>query len=201
MNVLTITADTAQAVMRSWAELGPILGPIYAALAVAEGAAQLVVAKQQRDEAKGLYTGGYSEGYTGSGDDHEVAGVIPVHRNEFVANHEAVGNPAVRQFLDVFDMAQRNGSIRLLDTASIIRQVQLGKGRYEGGYTTPSMGQGSTQAWSSLPDDLRLQIVRLMQDNNDLLREIRDKELVVDPRRIRDSIANVTSLERNVSRH
>ncbi len=201
MHVLTITADTAQAVMRSWAELGPILGPIYAALAVAEGAAQLVVAKQQRDEAKGLYQGGYSEGYTGSGDDHEVAGVIPVHRNEFVANHEAVGNPAVRQFLDVFDVAQRNGSIRLLDTASIIRQVQLGKGRYEGGYTTPTSGQNSTQAWSSLPDDLRLQIVRLMQDNNDLLREIRDKELVVDPRRIRDSIANVTSLERNVSRH
>lgn len=201
MNVLTITADTAQAVMRSWAELGPILGPIYAALAVAEGAAQLVVAKQQRDEANGLYSGGYSEGYTGSGDDHEVAGVIPVHRNEFVANHEAVANPAVRQFLDVFDVAQRNGSIRVLDTSSIIRQVQLGKGLYEGGYSATSTGQTAVSQWSTLPDDLRLQITRLMQENNDLLREIRDKDLVLDPRKVRDSIATVTSMERNVSRH
>lgn len=202
MNVLTITADTAQAVMRSWAELGPILGPIYAALAVAEGAAQLVVAKQQRDEAKGLYSGGYSEGYTGNGgDNHEVAGVIPVHRNEFVANHEAVANPSVRQFLDVFDVAQRNGSIRVLDTASIIRQVQLGRGRYEGGYSTPSTGQSAVSQWGALPDDLRLQITRLMLENNELLREIRDKELIVDPRKVRDGINGVTSLERNVSRH
>jgi hypothetical protein len=43
--------------------VGPALGAIAAAAAVASGAAQIAVAKQQRDEAKGLKSGGYSDEY------------------------------------------------------------------------------------------------------------------------------------------
>ena len=105
MNVLQILSDTAAAIMKSYATLGPVLGTVYAAIIAAQGAAQIIVAKQQRDEAKGLYEGGYAQdyiqGYTAKGNSRDVAGVIPVHKNEFVANHEAVANPAVKQFLDV----------------------------------------------------------------------------------------------------
>ena len=40
----------------------------------------------------------------------------------------------------------------------------------------------------------------LMSENNELLRAIRDKELVVDARKVRDSIERINTLERNVSR-
>ena len=206
-NVLQIISDTAVAVMRSWAELGPILGPIYAALAAAQGAAQVAVAKQQRDEAKGLKSGGYSreyiEGYTSKGNPDDVAGVIPVHKNEFVANHLAVANPSVRQFLDVFDTAQKNGTIRMLNTTQILEQVRSRSGLFTGGYAqnTARTGQAEqTGDWSSLSPDQRLQVVTLLAENNRLLRIICDKELVVDARKVRDGIRKVENMEKNVYR-
>lgn len=207
MQVLQITSSTAVAAMEAYKAMagipfvGPALGAAAAAAAIIAGAAQIAVAKQQRDEAKGLYTGGYSEGYTASGDPREEAGFIPVHKNEFVANHEAVANPDVRQFLDVIDVAQRNGSIRMLNTPMILEQVRI-KGRYDGGYSAPAGGSSTsaTGAWSSIPEELRIQLVTLMSENNELLRAIRDKELVVDPRKVRDGIERINSLEKNVSR-
>lgn len=214
MQVLQITASTAVAAMEAYKAMagipivGPALGAAAAAAAVIAGAAQIAVAKQQRDEAKGLYEGGYSEGYTATGNPREEAGVIPVHKNEFVANHEAVGNPSVRQFLDVFDAAQRNGSIRMLNTTQILERVQL-KGRYEGGYSAAQGASGGAAAgaaggaagaWGALPEELRIQLVTLMSENNELLREIRDKDLVVDARKVRDAIERINTLEKNVSR-
>lgn len=206
-NVLQIISDTAVAVMRSWAELGPILGPIYAALAAAQGAAQVAVAKQQRDEAKGLKSGGYSreyiEGYTSKGNSDDVAGVIPVHKNEFVANHLAVANPSVRQFLDVFDTAQKNGTIRMLNTTQILEQVRRRSGLFTGGYAQNTARTGQTEQtgdWSSLSPDQRLQVVTLLAENNRLLRIICDKELVVDARKVRDGIRKVENMEKNVYR-
>lgn len=95
--VLQVTATTAVTAMEAYKAMagipfvGPALGAAAAAAAVASGAAQIAVAKQQRDEAKGLKSGGYSdeyvEGYTRNGNPDDVAGVIPVHKNEFVTNH------------------------------------------------------------------------------------------------------------------
>lgn len=206
-NVLQIISDTAVSVMRAWAELGPILGPIYAGLAAAQGAAQVVVAKQQRDEAKGLKSGGYSDeyvdGYTRKGNPDDVAGVIPVHKNEFVANHEAVGNPAVKQFLDVFDVAQKKGTIRMLNTTQILEQVRTRSGRYSGGYTydNPTRPSATFSAeLGQMTPEQRLQVIALLQENNRLLAVLCNKELVVDPRKVRDGIRRVETLERNVSR-
>ena len=206
-NILQIISDTAVSVMRAWAELGPILGPIYAGLAAAQGAAQVVVAKQQRDEAKGLKSGGYSDeyvdGYTRKGNPDDVAGVIPVHKNEFVANHEAVANPSVKQFLDVFDVAQKNGTIRMLNTTQILEQVRTRSGRYSGGYTydNPTRPSATFSAeLGQMTPEQRLQVIALLQENNRLLAVLCNKELVVDPRKVRDGIKRVETLERNVSR-
>lgn len=204
--VLQVTASTAVAAMEAYKAMagipivGPVLGAAAAAAALMAGAIQIASAKQQRDEAKGLYTGGYSEGYTATGDSTEEAGVIPVHKNEFVANHEAVANPAVRQFLDVFDAAQKNGTIRMINTTQILERVRM-TGRYEGGYTSQPQTAGTSASWwSTIPEETRLQLVQLMKQNNELLEAIRDKELNLDPRKLRDSIERIGAMERRVSR-
>ena len=205
MNILQITSDTAAAIMRAWKQMG-VLAPIYTAIVAAQGAIQIAVAKQQRDQAKGLKSGGYSrdyiEGYTAKGDSNDTAGVIPVHKNEFVANHEAVANPAVKQFLDVFDLAQKRGTIRMLNTTQILEQVRTRSGRYSGGYTDENTGASRSSA-SPLPGftaEQRSQVVVLLEENNRLLTVLAQKELVVDPRKVRDGIKRVNQLERNVSR-
>lgn len=212
LSVLQVTSSTAVAAMRAYEALagipivGPALGAAAAAAAVAAGAAQIAVAKQQRDEAKGLYEGGYSqdyvEGYTAKGDSKDVAGVIPVHKNEFVANHESVENPHVRQFLDVFDMAQRNGTIRMLDTTQILEQVRTRAGKYSGGYTS---GDGTDLGGTSFPVDNRIieflqRIVALLQEGNGSLDKLAGKDLVVDVRAVRDGIRRVEKIEANASR-
>ena len=211
-NVLQVTASTAVAAMNAYSAMasipivGPALGAIAAAAAIAAGAAQIAVAKQQRDEAKGLKSGGYSadyvEGYTQRGNPDETAGVIPVHKNEFVANHEAVANPDVKQFLDVFDVAQKRGTIRMLNTTQILEQIRTRGGRYSGGYTAENAGASRSSA-SPLPGftaEQRSQVVLLLEENNRLLTVLTQKELVVDPRKVRDSINHINQLEKNVSR-
>ena len=211
-NVLQVTASTAVAAMNAYSAMasipivGPALGTIAAAAAIAAGAAQIAVAKQQRDEAKGLKSGGYSrdyiEGYTTRGNPDETAGVIPVHKNEFVANHEAVANPAVKQFLDVFDVAQKRGTIRMLNTTQILEQIRTRGGRYSGGYMVENAGASRSSA-SPLPEftaEQRSQVVLLLEENNRLLTVLTQKKLVVDPRKVRDSINHINQLEKNVSR-
>lgn len=205
-NVLQIVSNTAVGIMKSYATLGPILGTVYAAIIAAQGAMQVAVAKQQRDEAKGLYTGGFSddyiEGYTAKGNPNDTAGVIPVHKNEFVANHEAVANPAVKQFLDVFDIAQKRGTIRMLNTTQILEQVRTTGGRYDGGYSgsNASDARSSASPFAGMSAEQRSQVVQLLVENNRLLTILTEKELVVDPRKVRDAIKHVNHLEKNVSR-
>ena len=73
MTVLDIIANTASAIMVAW-KAGPILGPILGAAAAAQGAMQLAVAQLQREQAAGLYTGGYSDDY--------VQGLSLIHISE-----------------------------------------------------------------------------------------------------------------------
>lgn len=212
-SVLQVTASTAVAAMEAYKAMagiplvGPTLGAIAAAAAVASGAAQIAVAKQQRDEAKGLKSGGYVDeyvqGYTKNGNPDDVAGVIPVHKNEFVTSHEGVANPHVRQFLDVFDVAQKNGTIRMLNTTQILELVRTRSGKYSGGYSNEdsrTISQSLSRTSTGLTSELRSQIVVLLQRNNELLIAIRDKEWIVDPRKVRDGIKRVEQLESNVSR-
>jgi len=122
-NVIASTAASAMEAFKAMAGIpvvGPVLGGIAAAAAVAFGASQIAVAKQQRDAAKAGYRSG---GYTGSGKDDEEAGVV--HRNEFVNTADAVRNPHVKRFLDVFNVAQKDGTIRMLNTSQILERARL----------------------------------------------------------------------------
>lgn len=214
LNVLQVTANTAVAAMGAYKAMsdipivGPALGAAAAAAAVIAGAAQIAVAKQQRDEAKGLYTGGYSKeyvsGYTKKGDSRDVAGVIPVHKNEFVANHKAVANPAVKQFLDVFDIAQKNGTIGFINTTQILEQVRTKAGRYVGGYTDSGTATVSNNLVSGVYSSDSVKLLQLIlsaiREGNGHLKIIAAKKLVVDVRSVRDGIKRLETLERNASR-
>lgn len=135
MQVLQIIANTAQSISKTIAEFGMPWAIPFVAMATAAGAMQLASAKAAADQAAGLYKGGYSgeyeEGYTKKGNPKEEAGVIPVHKNEFVANHKAVANPEVKPVLDVIDRHQKAGDIAVLDAGRLMSEAY---GRYEGGY-------------------------------------------------------------------
>lgn len=201
-----IVADTAAAVMKAWAELGPIAGPIFGALAVAQGAIQLAVANEQRQAAKGLKSGGYSDeyvqGYTHTGNPDDVAGVIPVHKNEFVANHVAVANPHVKRFLDVFDLAQKDGSIRWINTTQILERTRTQAGRYSGGYSGTSASSNTVNVGGTDTQVLQMlnRIILLLQAGNANTDKMANQGIPLDVRTIRDGLKKLDRLEANVSR-
>lgn len=213
INVMQTISTTALSAMLAYASLswipvvGPVLGAAAAASIIAAGAAQIAVAKQQRDEAKGLKGGGYSDdyvdGYTTPGNPDDVAGAIPVHKSEFVANHYAVANPHVRQFLDVFDIAQKNGSIRMLNTTNILEQIRTKTGKYSGGYINDSTSANADINYNNIDGNTisrLIQVIKLLQEGNNLLKIISVKDLKVNAKDVRDEIKRIEKLEQNVSR-
>lgn len=100
--------------MASIPVVGPALGAVAAAAAVAFGMVQVATIKKQHAAQEAAY---YSGGYTGGTKYRKEAGVV--HEGEFVANHLAVANPAVRPVLDLIDHAQRTGRVAALTPAAI----------------------------------------------------------------------------------
>lgn len=72
VKVSQIIADTAVSIMKAFADLGPIAGAIAAAMLSATGAAQLMIAKAERDKVKNMTAGGSSSS-SGSGGYRHVA--------------------------------------------------------------------------------------------------------------------------------
>lgn len=98
--------------------VGPALGAIAAAAAIAAGAIQIAsIKKQHAAEQEGYYQGGY----TGGTNYRQSAGIV--HQGEFVANHQAVLNPAIRPVLDLIDTAQRTNRIASLTPADVSRAI------------------------------------------------------------------------------
>lgn len=150
-----IIADTAVSIMKSNAELGPIAGPIAAALMAATGVAQLAAAKAERDKIKnmsvsnttgsktataervvsGSSDGGYYEGgYTGPGGRYEVAGVV--HKGEYVVPQPEMNNPKVIDAVSTIEAIRRQRT-----NANPLPQ---NPGEYaEGGYVTSPEGNPS----------------------------------------------------------
>lgn len=162
-----IIADTAVAIMKSNAELGPIAGPIAAALMAATGVAQLAAAKAERDKIKnmslknttgsktataervvsGSSGGGYYEGgYTGPGGRYEVAGVV--HKGEYVVPQPEMNNPKVIDAVSTIEAIRRQRT-----NANPLPQ---NPGEYaEGGYVTSPAGDSSYREFLEAAKELR----------------------------------------------
>ena len=121
MKVLEIVADTAVGIAKLWKNPGYPWAIPLTALVAAQGAMQLAVAKKAQEQAKAGY---YEGGFTGGHRYRKEAGVV--HEGEFVANHQAVNNPAILPFLDFLDQAQRNNTVGSLTAADVSRSVAGG---------------------------------------------------------------------------
>lgn len=192
LQVLQIIAATAQSIANVWKTWSaqPAIAAALSALAAAQGAIQLATAKAQADQAAGLYEGGYSEGYTAKGDPHKQAGVIPVHQNEFVANHHAVANPEIRPLLDVIDRHQKIGDIRMLNATRMLEEA-YGGGRARGGYTNSDDPLDNPGVAFRREDDEVMQLLRAIESNT-------ADSLTV--RELRKKIKQEERLEQNASR-
>jgi hypothetical protein len=98
--------------------VGPVLGAAAAAAAIAAGAGQIAVAKEQRNAAKEGY---YSGGFTPAGPLDKPQGIV--HSHEFVGNHLAVQNPAIRKIFNVVKEAQDNNTVSSLTEKDFARAL------------------------------------------------------------------------------
>lgn len=132
MKVLEIVADTAVGIAKLWKNPGYPWAIPLTALVAAQGAMQLAVAKKAQEQAKkGYYEGGFTPGHRY----RKEAGVV--HEGEFVANHQAVNNPAVLPFLSFLDQAQRNNTVGSLTAADVSRSMGAGAGASPSGVIAP----------------------------------------------------------------
>ena len=204
LTVLQIISQTALGIQKIWAEWGwnPPVAAGLTATEVAVGAVQLATAKAQRDQAAGLYTGGYSEeyveGYTADGDPKEVAGAIPVHKREFVVNHEALKLPMIRRVTDVIDSMQKRRVYSMTDATAELQRAVAAPGLASGGYSSPRNEEGGSRSEAMGDGDAVGRLVPLMERNNALLDEMLESGITI--LELRRQIRRQEQLEKNASR-
>lgn len=124
MEIAQALASTAAAAINAYASAAKvsfILGPIAAAAATAAGMMQVATIKKQHEaQASGYYEGGF----TGGNNYRREAGIV--HEGEFVANHNAVNNSAIRPALQLIDIAQRNNTVGSLTAADVTKALGYG---------------------------------------------------------------------------
>lgn len=202
MTVLQIIAQTALGIQKIWAEWGwnPPVAIGMTATTAAVGAVQLATAKAQRDQAAGLYKGGYNdeaEGYTEDGNPKDVAGFIPVHKREFVINHEALQVPAVRRVADVIDSMQKRRAYSMQDTTAELQQAVATGGLARGGYN--QTGEQAQPVTTVTPVGMSTDhLEELMERNNSLLDELLASGITI--LELRRQIRRQEQLEKNASR-
>lgn len=121
-------AQTALSAIQAYASaqhlpwpMSQIVGGIAAGLATAMGMAQIATIKKQHEaEAAGYYSGGFT---AKDPDNRREVGVV--HANEFVANHQAVANPALSPVLRLIDHAQRTNTVGYLSADDV--DIALGR--------------------------------------------------------------------------
>lgn len=202
LTVLEIIAQGALGIQKIWAEWGwnPPVAVGLTATESAVAAIQLATAKAQRDQAAGLYTGGYSdevEGYTGDGDPRDMAGVIPVHKREFVINHEALKIPVVRRVADVIDNMQKRKVYHIQDTTRVLQNTIIRQtGMAQGGYSGDNGRVTAAIPTAPMMDDQG--IINSIERNTRMLQQLLEEGITV--LQLRKRIRHEEQLERNASR-
>lgn len=122
INIAKTIADGAVAVMRAFADLGPIAGGIMAGILAATTAAQVAVIIAQRNAIQNASSSssssttdvtsgdvGFSEGgYTGPGGRLEPAGIV--HRGEYVVPQPQMRDPEVARMVAAIEGKRRRTS-------------------------------------------------------------------------------------------
>lgn len=170
ISIAQIGANTAVAIMKALADLGPIAGPIAAGLIGLTGLAQVAVAKQQRDEVKNLWTGGFTD----PGDKYKPAGIV--HAGEFVANQDAVRSAPMRKVFNLIDHAQKTNTVARITPEDISRAVGMKSGYSADNYSSPGAAAGANSGSGISAEDLAAMRNTMDQSNavnNALLAELK----------------------------
>jgi hypothetical protein len=133
-----------------WVSANYAMGAVQTALVTAQAVGHIVSMKKSSNESSsskqelpGLQSGGYAER---DASDSTPVGIY--HANEFIASAPAVRNPTIKPFLDIIDIAQKNGSIAQLDLTSVMGGRSV-PGRQQGGYANaPAPTQNITLPYS-----------------------------------------------------
>ncbi|MBD5379602.1 MAG: phage tail tape measure protein [Bacteroides sp.] len=127
MEIAQALGQTAMAALNAYSsavKVNFLLGPIAAAMATAFGMMQVATIKKQHEaQAAGYYSGGFT---AKSPDNRKEVGVV--HANEFVANHQAVANPALSPILRLIDTAQKSNTVGSLTAADVSNAIGQGVG-------------------------------------------------------------------------
>ena len=124
--------NTAMSISQTLAQYGTTpWGIALAAIAATMGAVQVATVRKQ---AQAKIAGYYDGGYTGGRRYRREAGVV--HEGEFVANHQSVENPNVRQVLDFIDIAQRRNTVASITSNDLALAAAHQSGYLQGGYTS-----------------------------------------------------------------
>lgn len=172
IKISEIIANTAVAIMTAYKQLGPIAGPIAAAMLAATGVAQMATAQAERDKIKNMQPGntagasatqpataqrvlsGYSDGgYTGDGDRYEVAGVV--HRGEYVVPKPIMDNPRVVDAVGMIEAIRRN---KILGSGMPGGTPQIGYA--DGGFTASQPASGTAELVAAVKE-LRVSLKNL----------------------------------------
>ncbi len=184
-------ASTAMAVINAYSSaakvplVGYIIAPVAAAAALAAGMLQVAtIKKQHQAEAAGYYEGGY----TGGRDYRRQAGVV--HEGEFVANHQAVNNPAVTPFLDFIDQAQKNNTVGSLTMDDITRLLAPGQTGSTAGVIAPVVNVQTDNS------ELREELQQLHQATSALYEAVREGiPSYVDPEQAKKALDHLDKLK------
>lgn len=164
IEIAQAVAQTAVAAINAYASASKVnwlLGPIAAAMATAAGMMQVATIKKQHEaQAAGYYQGGFTDR---DPDSRKEVGVV--HANEFVANAEAVRNPALAPLLRLIDHAQRNNTVGSLTPADVSNALGQGRGVSARGEAADGSRTGTVLAG----------IVATMAETNTAVRESLDR--------------------------
>ena len=119
--------------------VGPALAAAAAAMAIAAGMVQVATIREQHQaQSQGYYAGGFT---SRDPDNRKEVGVV--HANEFVANHQAVSNPAIAPVLNLIDRAQKSNTVGSLTAADVTNALGRNLGVSMRGGEAPGSGDGA----------------------------------------------------------
>lgn len=200
MELAQAVASTAMAAINAYASASKvnwILGPIAAAMAVAAGAIQIAtIQKQHQAQVAGYYSGGFT---TRSSNNRREVGVV--HANEFVANHQAVANPAIAPVLRLIDQAQRANTVGSLTANDVSNAIGVNRGVSTRGVTSSESATATINDSAAIIADISARTSKALDRLSDNIEQGILAEVVMDGEKgLARKLNNYNKLNQNVRR-
>ena len=140
---------------------------------------------------EGLVKGFSSGGPTGPGGKYEPAGIV--HKKEYVIPSEGTENPQLRPFIDIIEIARRQGKLAQLDLSALAQIAP--RQMYTGGYSSqPSSPAASGGTQSPSPES---EFKELIRQNIEINKKLLAWKPKVYSEKIKKDIEELNEIEQN----